>query len=663
MPPAPPDPPAPADPADPAPSPRRLPHLPALDGLRGLAVGLVVAFHLDLIVGGWLGVDVFFVLSGFLITRLLLDERDRTGRTDLVEFWRRRARRLLPALVAVLAGVAAYAAWYPEPVLLPDDLPGQFVATVAYVANWFQIRSGAGYWEQFAAPSPLGHMWSLAIEEQFYVLFPLLVVAVLAVARSRRAAFAGALVAGALASWATALVRLAGDGSFDRVYLGTDTRIGAILCGAAAGALSVHPGLGRRAAEVVRPLAAPALVGVIVLGVALDGEASWSPARWLLLPLAEVLVALVLLAATAVDRPGPASRALALRPLVWLGGISYGLYLWHIPVILAIERAGREQPRWLVVGAALAVSVAVAQLSAVALERPIRRHGLAVAPRGVLGVGAVVVLAASFAVVRHATEPARALERDRTAGEAKVEVAPIDPADPGPSLDGEAALPLEAPDGRPARVLLLGDSLARDLGPSFTAVAAAEGFVPSQASFVGCGDGGMDEDDSKFNDAEFVARCDAWRATFPALLAEAQPDVVVLLRASARRTIPGSDVVHDRCEPEWLAWYREEMAREVGELGAEGSAVAVATRPYNRFGDVIDAQNDREVDCMNEVLREVVDADPSAVLLPINEWVCPAKDACRKEQDGVVLREDGLHFRGEGGELATRWMLEELYGT
>jgi len=640
----------------------RLPHLPALDGLRGLAVALVVAFHLDLIAGGWLGVDVFFVLSGFLITRLLLHERDATGRTDLLEFWRRRARRLLPALVVVLVGVAAYAAWYPEPVLLPSDLTGQFVATVAYVANWFQLHSGAGYWDQFSAPSPLQHMWSLAIEEQFYLLYPLVTVGLLALLRSRRAALAVALGAGAVVSWALGFARLAGGGSFERVYLGTDTRVGAILCGALAGALSVHPPVAGRLAGAARSVALPALAGVVVLGVALPGDTGWSAPRWLLLPLLEVLVAVVLLAATA-ERIAPTTRALSVPPLVWLGGISYGLYLWHIPVILVAERALRDHGRALVVLIATVVSLALAQLSAVALERPIRRRGLAAAPRGALAVGAVVAVVGSFVVVRHATGPARALERERPAAASRTSLAPLDPAASGPALRGEATLPLDPPADRPPRVLLVGDSLAYDLSPGFEAVGAQRGMTTSEASFVGCGDGGADRDDEHFNDAAFVARCQAWLDDLPTVLERTQPDVVVLLRAAARRTIPGSEVVHDRCEPEWLRWYRGEMAAEVRTLGAEGSAVAVATRPYNRFGFVVDEANDREVDCMNAVLRDVAEADPQAVLLPINEWVCPTKDSCRAEQDGVVLREDGLHFRHEGAEIASRWIFDELYGT
>jgi peptidoglycan/LPS O-acetylase OafA/YrhL len=652
-----------------------LPYVRALDGLRGVAVAVVVAFHLDLLAGGWLGVDVFFVLSGWLITRLLAHEQAATGRVDLWSFWRRRARRLLPALVLVLVGVAAYAWWYPEPTLLPADLPGQLLATVAYVANWFQLSSGGGYWDGFAAESPLQHMWSLAIEEQFYVLFPLVLVAVASAAgisqgtspgSSRHRRVVLVLAALTVASWATAVVRLAAGASFDRVYLGTDTRVGAILCGATFGYLSVRPGTGAALARRARPLAPVALAAIALAVVALDGEAGWSAPRWLLLPAFELAVVVVLLATAAGGaRPGPADRLLSLAPLTWLGTISYGLYLWHIPLVLATERVLRDAPRPVVVVVAVVLSLLAAQVSAALVEQPIRGRGLAVAPRGVLLGVALVALVGSYGVVHRATEPARALERAGDAGRATVDLAEVgDPGD-GPTLEGEAALPLARPDDRPPRVLLLGDSLARDLGPAFESEAGALGFTPSLASFVGCGDGGIEvarDRPDAFNDEAYVARCDAWRATFPDLVERAQPDVVVVVRLSARRTIPGSDRVYDRCDPEWLAWYRGEMAREVGVLAAEGSAVALATRSYNRFGDVVDEQNDREVACMNAALAEVADADPQAVLLPLGDWVCPARDECRREQDGVALREDGVHFRGEGAEVATRWIIGELYG-
>jgi len=645
----------------------RLPHLPALDGLRGLAVVAVVAFHLDLLRGGWLGVDVFFVLSGFLITRLLVTEQAATGRVSLGNFWRRRARRLVPALVVVLVGVAGYAWWYPEPELLPADLPQQFVATVAYVANWFQISASNGYWDQYSVASPLEHMWSLAIEEQFYVLFPLLMLGLFTVGL-RRMRVAMALAGLTLASWSWAVWRLADGASFERVYLGTDTRIGAILCGAAVGALTCDEATRDRLVTGTRPLVLPALVGVGAALILIDGSSGWSGTRWLLLPGFELLVCVLLVATLAPkDRslPGAPNRFLSLRANTWLGGISYGLYLWHIPVILAVERALRDQPRALEVVVAVVVSVALAQASVVVVERPIRRDGLAVAPRFVLGTVAVVALVASFGVVRSATHDARALDAQRLDPGPQVSIAAVEGGS-APALEGQATLPLEPPAGRAPRILLLGDSMAADLGPGLVDQADVLGYSASQASMVGCGDGGMDVErdlPNAFNDATYVAECDAWRATFGDLVAEAQPDVVLVVRASARRTIPGSDVVWNRCQPRYLRWYRASMAAEIEVLGSAGSAVALAQRPYNRFGDVVDPENDAEVDCLNKALADVADADPNAVLVPLNDWLCPARDACVSELDGVTLRPDGLHFRDDGAVAAARWIHGQLYDT
>src|SRR5712692_9104137 len=149
--------------------------LRALDGLRGAAVVAVLLFHAGHLVGGYLGVDLFFVLSGFLITGLLLGEWGRSGRVGLGGFWARRARRLLPALFVMLGGGAAYAAFVASPTQLAG-IRADAVATLGYVANWRSILSGHSYWTIFSAPSPLAHTWSLAIEEQFYLAWPLIVV-------------------------------------------------------------------------------------------------------------------------------------------------------------------------------------------------------------------------------------------------------------------------------------------------------------------------------------------------------------------------------------------------------------------------------------------------------------------------------------------------------
>ncbi|MGA7420277.1 MAG: acyltransferase, partial [Acidimicrobiales bacterium] len=198
-------------------------HLPQLDGIRAVAIAAVVAFHLGFLRGGWLGVDVFFVLSGYLITSILVADGRPIG--TVVAFWGRRARRLLPAVLLLLIVLSLYA-WIGGPGLVPAQLRNPALATLFYVANWQQIIAGHGYFAQFTAPSPLQHTWSLAIEEQYYLCWPLVLGVMLAARSARprwpRHSVAGATLVLALASliWMGVAAHLLGP---NRAYLGTDT--------------------------------------------------------------------------------------------------------------------------------------------------------------------------------------------------------------------------------------------------------------------------------------------------------------------------------------------------------------------------------------------------------------------------------------------------------
>ncbi|HEX7604313.1 MAG TPA: acyltransferase, partial [Polyangiaceae bacterium] len=366
---------------------RSITHLPALDGLRGLAVLGVVLFHSGgMLKGGYLGVDLFFVLSGFLITSILLAEHRRSGRIALGAFWVRRARRLFPALLALMPAIAVYARVFAQPDELAG-LRGDALATLGYVANWRAVFSNKSYWELFAAPSPLEHTWSLAIEEQFYVVWPLLVFGVLVVLRwSSRALLVMTAILTALS--VAAMLLFYSPDSTTRAYFGTDTRAAAILVGAAlAMIMGPDPKLGDRARRWLDPLGVVALVGLGVAWARLDGQDPflYRAGFWL-----SELACLVLIAC-AVAPGSLVARALSVRPLTYAGSISYGIYLWHWPIdcVLVPERVhvGPLPLLALRLGATLAISM----VSYRWLEQPIRTRGL---PFG----KPLVVVPASFAL-------------------------------------------------------------------------------------------------------------------------------------------------------------------------------------------------------------------------------------------------------------------------
>ena len=346
-------------------------HVPALDGLRGLAVLGVVAFHVGWIDGGYLGVDAFFVLSGFLITSLLLAEHDRRGRIALARFWGRRARRLLPAMLAMVAVVLVWTMAADRAQL--DAVRGDAVATLLYVANWHEIATTSSYWAIFDAPSPLQHTWSLAIEEQFYLAWPLVVGGVALVAvrlRRRLAPVLGVVAVGAAAASYALMAALYDEGDASRAYFGTGSRLGAIVLGAALAALlgrrllQPGPALGDRRLDVA------AMVALAVLAwawVSVEGTTPWLyRGGFALLGLAVVVVI------AAACRPGIVATGLAWRPLRALGLISYGLYLWHWVVIAILTEARTGLHGLSLDLVQLVISLAAALASFWFLEQPIR---------------------------------------------------------------------------------------------------------------------------------------------------------------------------------------------------------------------------------------------------------------------------------------------------
>ncbi|GIH12993.1 acyltransferase family protein [Rugosimonospora africana] len=463
--------------APPTASNTNLAYSPALDGLRAVAVVSVLLYHLSLpwVRGGFLGVDLFFVLSGFLITSLLVREYQVRDTIRLGTFWARRVRRLLPAALLVILAVCVWAA-----LTGPSDriwsVRHDAWWTLGYLANWHFVLSGQSYFAQFNLPSPLLHTWSLAIEEQFYLVWPLVVLVLLRWRRGRVGLLTAVAVVGALCS--AVLMRHyyhASDPS--RVYYGTDTRAHELLAGAALALLVAGP-LGDRLRPWLRRLAVPAVLVVLVALVVMPDSWPWYYRGG---GLVFGFVAAVLVSGTYAGGAvgSPLARLLGLRPLAWLGRISYGLYLWHWPVYQALTESSSGLR-----GAALdMVRVAVSLLIAVAsfylIEQPIRRgkpFGFRLSPRRlvvatpvVIGVAAVLVLGSTA----NATKPL--LTDDASQFRVLVDK---------PRLGAYT-------------VGFAGDSVARLTAPGLVDIAKRNGWGLVSAAFDGCSVGGFERSDAQ----------------------------------------------------------------------------------------------------------------------------------------------------------------------
>lgn len=368
----------------------RLPLLPALDGLRALAVTAVLLYHAEVraVPGGFLGVESFFVVSGYLITGLLWTEAVSTDRMRLPRFWARRARRLLPALgvtvFATTAGVLGF--YYAE---MAAKARGEIVAAATYVSNWYLVFARRSYFEEAGRPSPFRHLWSLAVEEQFYLLFPLLfgVALFLVGRRARRVAvlFGAAAALSTVEMWV--LYRPGGDPS--RVYYGTDTRAAGLLIGVTLALLwrpweradgGLLSSLAGRPLPRAWPdaLAAAGLAALAVAAVRFEEHRAYVYRGGI--QLVAVATAAVIVGTT--GSAGVLRRILGSAPLTAVGRRSYSLYLWHWPVYVA-TRPGLDVP-WTAgptLALRLVVTGALAELSYRFVEQPFRRGALGRAAR------------------------------------------------------------------------------------------------------------------------------------------------------------------------------------------------------------------------------------------------------------------------------------------
>jgi peptidoglycan/LPS O-acetylase OafA/YrhL len=631
---------------DASPVGERLSYVGGLDGIRALAVLAVIAYHAGVahMTGGFLGVDAFFCLSGFLITSLLLGEARRTATIQLGSFWARRARRLLPALLLVICFVGLYS-WLGAPSGAYPGLRLDSLATLLYVANWHFVLQGSNYFQQALAPSPLTHTWSLAIEEQFYVVWPLVVLALVKLRRSPRVLLVlsatGAIASSAWMAW------LHHEGAnLTRLYYGTDTHAMTLLCGATlAAALAVRAGerdvstlRARGTGSVcVQLVGAAGIVVLAVMAVRVTGTSAWMYEGGFLI--AGVAGTGMILSVVTVPR-GVLGVVLSFAPVRFVGRISYGLYLWHYPLFIWLDHQRTDLDGVRLFAVRVVVTFGVAIASFYLVERPIR-HGLVLR-----GVGAMVTTATAVAAT----------------------VALVVATSVAAAVPAAAPQPPQPPFHDPVRALLIGDSTALTLGIALAPWSHLYDVNLDDQAILGCG---VTRSDAQIEQGRPIPTnwpChltpppgtttiyQAWRTD----VATFHPDVVAIL--AGRWEVHTLDVNGTRVsilEPAFQRQVLEGLTVAVHIAASEGAHVVLLTQPCANSGEQSNGQPWPEdspvrLAIYNHLVREVAHSTGASVL-DLDAMACP-DGTFQASVDGITIRSaDGVHFaKSSGTFLAPR---------
>jgi peptidoglycan/LPS O-acetylase OafA/YrhL len=636
-----------------------LSYIPALDGVRGLAIIVIMGYHGGVFFtsGGFYGVDAFFTLSGFLITSLLIAEWHQTATIRLRLFWARRARRLLPALLVMVLAVTLYCAFLVPSGTYPH-IRSDGIAALFYFANWHFIAAGSNYFAQSAPTSPLTHTWSLAVEEQFYLVWPLIVLGVVKLWRSKLALLL-LCIAGALAS-AIEMGYLYSPGDVNRLYYGTDTRAQALLIGSGlAVALSMWSDRPERSggdsAWAARSPSGRAFLLVLGLAGLAGSVVLWTTVSsndplayrggFFLVALA---TAAILLSVVCSPR-SLLARALASWPMRNVGKISYGLYLWYYPMVIYIDHARTGltgYPLFFVRGAAT-LTVAVASFYIV--ESPIRRRTILRGWRGVMAppvaVGAVVI--ALFATTATPALATTSIPLVATGGT----LAPVTRAQ-----EAVGSKP-------PIRVLWFGDSTAFSLAIGMSEHQSSYGIASYDGAILGCGITNGAEFELHGVDAPMATACQdgpsdkLWPQLWLTDIANYKPNVVIILAGRwevANRTYDGRWTNIE--DPTYAAYVKQQLGYAVRLAGSDGAHVILMTAPcYDTGeqpnGDPWPEDSQVRLSIYNQLVQQVAASSENTSLINFNAMACP-DGHFEQYLDGMQVREaDGIHFTFGGGKV------------
>ena len=631
---------------------QRRPHLAALDGLRGVAVIAVLLFHAGKLQGGFLGVDLFFALSGYLITSLLLAEVDARGRVDLLAFWGRRLRRLLPAVLLLLVAVTVITtlvASVPERAATLSDGPW----AQAYVANWHAIADHRDYWASFELPRMFGHLWSLAIEEQFYLVWPVTVAIIAWRSRHVHRTVAIVCIVASVLSLAQ-MIRLFDQSDPTRVYIGTDTRASSLLLGALLATAPLRKGaiwFTSRLAEAYTVFAGAIVVAIGLFWVLVNGPSSpWIFRGGLFV---HSLLAGLLVAGCAARPAAAVTRWIGWAPLRIIGVLSYSLYLWHWPMyaLLSPQRTGMSG--WPLFGLRVATSFAAAALSKRLVEDPIRFTALWARGRsGVIAlIGVTVAVAAFWVMIPHpqtapapfsldqfaststlvtpSTEAPSTLATSTSVASPATTVAPIiaSPTVVSTSTTLQPTTTTTTLLAPTTRIMMTGDSIAFDEWP---AVAAAIGASKiAIGSYVSPGAGLLD---TKFDSSTVIEKA----------VADYHPDLVLY---------QGS--LWDFATPDEQRVAYEQFANAVLSTGAR---LAFITIPPLRAD-----QASAQLTTLTGVMQEVADHHPGQVFVLNSDGAWGPTFTQDVNGDKVPERKpDGVHVCPSGAAMYAQWLMGEL---